>query len=54
MPWQALKSISAVRLGNLFEIPADSIHRHTPRVLDGAERVCADLEAVRARRQAGR
>ena len=52
--WKALPSISAVRAGNLFEVPADDLERHTPRVLDGAERVCADLEAARARRQAQR
>lgn len=52
--WQALPSISAVRAGNLYEIPADHMERHTPRVLDGAERVCADLEAARAKRQPGR
>ena len=52
--WQTLSSISAVRLGNLFEVDADSIHRHTPRVLDGAERVCTSLEAARAKRLQGR
>lgn len=52
--WETLPSISAVRLGNLFEVPADSIHRHTPRVLDGAERVCSNLEVARARRRPGR
>ena len=50
-PWLALPSIAAVRSGNLFEVPAELIERHTPRVLDAAERVCAGLEAVRARRR---
>jgi iron complex transport system substrate-binding protein len=31
-------------------VPADLIQRHTPRLLDGAERVCAILERVRAAR----
>jgi iron complex transport system substrate-binding protein len=51
MPWLAFSSIAAVRAGNLFEVPAELMERHTPRVLDGARLLCADLEAVRARRR---
>jgi iron complex transport system substrate-binding protein len=50
-PWLAFPSMAAVRAGNLFEVPADLLARHTPRVLDGAELVCTDFEAVRARRR---
>lgn len=50
-PWLIFPSIAAVRAGNLFEVPAELTQRHTPRVLDGATRICADLEAVRARRR---
>lgn len=31
----------------LFVVPADLIQRHTPRLLDGAERVCRALEDAR-------
>jgi hypothetical protein len=34
--------------GNLFFIPPDQIQRHTPRILDGAERLCGQLEEARA------
>lgn len=50
-PWLIFPSIAAVRTGNLFEIPAELTQRHTPRVLDGATRICADLETARARRR---
>lgn len=50
-PWLAFPSMAAVRAGNLFEVPADLLARHTPRVLDGAELVCTDFEAARARRR---
>ena len=36
--------------GNLFFIPPDRIQRHTPRILDGAEKLCGQLEEARARR----
>ena len=49
--WRSMPAIAAVRAGNLFEVPAELIERHTPRVLDGAGRVCADLDAARARRR---
>lgn len=51
-PWLGFRSLAAVRAGNLFEVPAELLGRHTPRVLDGAALVCADLEAARARRDA--
>jgi iron complex transport system substrate-binding protein len=34
----------------LFVVPADLIQRHTPRLLDGAERVCRALEEARSAR----
>ena len=42
--------LPAVARGNLFYIPPDRIQRHTPRILDGAERLCGQLEEARARR----
>jgi iron complex transport system substrate-binding protein len=41
----------AVAQDNLFLIPADLIHRQSPRILEGAERVCAALEQARAKRK---
>lgn len=53
-PWvaelRALTNLTAVRRGNLLAIPEDLLQRHTPRILDGAERLCQLLESVRARR----
>jgi iron complex transport system substrate-binding protein len=39
-----------VQRGNLFHIDPDLMQRHTPRILDGAERLCAQLDTARARR----
>jgi iron complex transport system substrate-binding protein len=50
--WQRWTSISAVTRGNLFFVPPDLIQRHTPRLLEGAERLCLHLEAARSRRPA--
>lgn len=48
--WQRWPKLAAVRQGNLFFIPSDIINRHAPRILDGAERLCGDLERVRGKR----
>ena len=45
--WRKWPQLQAVRKGNLFLIPYDEIARHTPRVLDGAERLCNALEKTR-------
>ena len=44
-----LPGLAAADRGQLYAIPADLIQRHTPRILDGAERLCGFLEAARAR-----
>jgi iron complex transport system substrate-binding protein len=44
-----LFGLAAADRGQLYAIPADLIQRHTPRILDGAERLCGFLEAARAR-----
>ncbi len=49
--WARWPQLEATRRGNLFFIPPDLIQRHTPRILDGAERLCGQLETARARRQ---
>jgi iron complex transport system substrate-binding protein len=35
---------------NLYFVPPELIQRHTPRVLDGAERLCEQLELARGKR----
>jgi iron complex transport system substrate-binding protein len=48
--WKRWTSIAAVARDNLFFVPPDLIQRHTPRLLDGAERLCKNLEIARSRR----
>lgn len=50
--WQARPGLLAAQRQNLFFIPPDLIQRHTPRLLDGAERLCQHLETARSRRPA--
>jgi len=47
--WRQWKQLAAVQHGNLFFIPPDLIQRHTPRLVEGAEQLCADLETARGR-----
>jgi iron complex transport system substrate-binding protein len=48
--WKRWPAITAVARGNLFFVSPDLLQRHTPRLLDGAEQLCGQLEAVRSRR----
>jgi iron complex transport system substrate-binding protein len=48
--WRRWKAISAVARDNLFFVHPDLIQRHTPRLLDGAERLCQELDIARGRR----
>jgi len=50
--WNKWTRLTAVRRGNLFHINPDLMQRHTPRILDGAEQLCADLDIARSRRPA--
>ncbi len=50
--WRRWKSLKAVKADNLFFIPPEEIQRHTPRLLDGAAKLCAALATARTRRQA--
>lgn len=45
--WRRWSDLTAVRNEHLFFIPPDLIQRHSPRILDGAERLCGQLEEVR-------
>ena len=51
--WKRWPSLTAVARDNLFFVPPDLIQRHTPRLLDGAERLCQHLETARSRRPRG-
>ena len=48
--WKRWTSITAVARDNLFFVPPELIQRHTPRLLEGAERLCRHLETARRRR----
>ncbi|MCP5294015.1 MAG: cobalamin-binding protein [Zoogloeaceae bacterium] len=48
--WHKWPQLTAVARHNLFFIPPEIMQRHTPRILDGAERLCAQLESARSRR----
>jgi iron complex transport system substrate-binding protein len=47
--WKAFGGISAVKNDQLYSIAAELLQRHTPRLIDGAEQLCAALERARAR-----
>lgn len=48
--WRKWPQLTAVRRGNLFFIPPDLLQRPTPRLLDGAARLCEQLETARGKR----
>jgi len=45
--WRRWPQLTAVKQGHVYAIPRDQLVRHSPRILDGAERLCELLEAVR-------
>ena len=47
--WRRWPQLAAVKRGNLFFVPPELLQRHTPRLLDGVEQVCAALETARER-----
>ena len=50
--WDKWTRMTAVKRGNLFHINPDIMQRHTPRILDGAEKLCAHLDVARSHRPA--
>ncbi len=48
--WKRWTTINAVARDNLFFVPPELIQRHTPRLLDGAEILCRQLESARQKR----
>lgn len=49
--WRHWPMLAAVAHDNLFFIPPDLIERQSPRILQGAEQVCAMLDQARMRRR---
>ncbi|HEX5394262.1 MAG TPA: cobalamin-binding protein [Rhodocyclaceae bacterium] len=49
--WKRWPSLTAVARNNLYFVPPEEIQRHTSRILDGTEKLCADLDAARAKRK---
>jgi len=47
--WKQWSSITAVKQDNLYFIPPELIQRQTPRVLDGAARLCRQLDSARGK-----
>jgi iron complex transport system substrate-binding protein len=47
--WKAFRGLAAVTKDHLYTIAPELIQRHTPRLLEGAERLCVLLDGVRAR-----
>jgi len=45
--WLEFPYLRAVRGGNLFAVSADQITRQTPRIIEAAERLCANLDKAR-------
>lgn len=50
--WRAWPRMTAVARGNLFAIDGDLITRPGPRLADGIDALCRDLDTARARRPA--
>jgi len=49
--WDKWSRMTAVKRGNLFHINPDIMQRHTPRILDGTEKLCGLFDMVRTRRR---
>jgi iron complex transport system substrate-binding protein len=48
--WKRWPRLTAASRDNLYYVDPDLMQRQTPRVLDGAEKVCAHLESARSKR----
>ena len=45
--WRRWPQLAAVKNDHLFSVPPDLMQRHTPRLLQGAEILCGQLQGVR-------
>ncbi len=52
--WKPWRQLMATQRNNLFFVPSDLINRHTPRLLDGTQMFCDQMEQTRARRPGSR
>jgi len=50
--WSRWPMLAAVARGHLYGVQRELLVRHSPRILDGAEQVCAILEKVRGEKSA--
>jgi len=50
--WSKWPRMMAVARGNLFVLDGNLINRHGPRILQGTEKICEQLDAARAKRPA--
>ncbi len=48
--WRKWPHLKAAARGNLFFVPTDLMQRPTPRLFDGAERLCQQIETARKKR----
>ncbi len=48
--WRKWTDLTAVRRHNLFFVPPELLQRHTPRILDGAQKLCEHLDVARSHR----
>lgn len=48
--WFAWPQLRAIARGNVYVVDPDLISQHAPRILDGAEQICAALDGARRRR----
>lgn len=51
MLWKPYTNMTAVRRDNLFRIDGNLLNRSGPRMIDGAEAMCAKIELARQRRK---
>ena len=47
--WQRWTALDAVQKDNLFVVHPDLLHRHSARILDGAEALCSALDIAKRR-----
>ncbi|MGQ0651654.1 MAG: cobalamin-binding protein [Betaproteobacteria bacterium] len=52
--WSRWPQLEAVRLGNLYSVDPDLMHRPGPRAMDAAEILCRKLDGARQRARAAR
>jgi iron complex transport system substrate-binding protein len=45
--WQRWPQLSAMKQGHVYTVQREQLVRHSPRILDGAERLCKLLDAAR-------